>query len=83
MQITKIISVFIISIILQIGISQSVMAGTGTPGDPPDTPGGGTPIGGGAPLGSGSLILMGLALTYAGKKMYTIRKEKQNFFFEG
>ncbi len=52
------------------------MADTGTPGDPPGEPTGGTPIGGGAPVGSGSLILLGLAVVYGGRKLYQVNKEE-------
>ena len=50
---------------------------------PPPPPGGGTggagsgdkPIGGGAPIGSGSLILLGMAMAYGGRKLYKLRSE--------
>ncbi len=54
----------------------SLIADTGTPGDPPGTPTGGTPIGGGAPIGGGSIILLGLAAIYGGRKLYQINKEE-------
>jgi hypothetical protein len=52
------------------------MADTG-PGNPPTGPGtGDVPIGGGAPIGGGSLILLGLAAAYGGKKWYESKKEE-------
>ena len=46
----------------------------------PDPPGGGGPGGGGVPVGApidgGMGILLALGLAYGGKKLYTIRKEK-------
>lgn len=51
-------------------------ADTGTPGDPPSGPTGGTPIGGGAPIGGGVFILLGLAAAYGGRKLYMKNKEE-------
>lgn len=49
------------------------------PGNPPAEPGTGElPIGGGTPIGGGSIILMGLAVAYAGKKLMLLRKEDQD-----
>ena len=46
---------------------------------PPPPPGGATgndqAIGGGAPIGGGSLILIGLAMAYGGRKLYKLRSE--------
>ncbi len=47
----------------------------------PENPGGAPqgddqPIGGGAPIGGGSLILLGLAAAYGGKKWYESKKEE-------
>ncbi len=49
---------------------------------PSTPPGGGpigddTPIGGGAPIGGGSLILIGLAAAYGGKKVFDLRKNEE------
>ncbi len=57
-------------------MSLNVFAATGTPGDPPGEPSGGTPIGGGAPIGSGTVILMGLAAAYGARKLYLTDKEE-------
>ena len=47
------------------------------PGNPPVGPqGGDTPIGGGAPIGGGSLILLGMAAAYGGRKLYILNKEE-------
>ena len=48
----------------------------GTPADP-GAGGDGDPLGGGAPIGGGTLILMGLAATYGGKKVYQLYKDNQ------
>ena len=46
------------------------------PGNPPGgSENNGNPIGGGAPIGGGSLILIGLAAAYGGKKIYNLKKE--------
>ncbi len=46
------------------------------PGNPPIGPGvGDEPIGGGAPIGGGSLILLGMAVAYGGRKLYKLNKE--------
>jgi hypothetical protein len=39
--------------------------------------GGNTPVGAGAPVGSGTLLLLGLAGLYGGKKVYAMRKSLQ------
>jgi len=33
-----------------------------------------TPVGGGAPIGSGTMLLIGLAVLYGGKKAYSLRR---------
>ena len=43
------------------------------------TPGGSvtnTPVGGGAPIGSGTMLLIGLAGLYGGKKAYRMQKNR-------
>ncbi len=46
------------------------------PVDPGGGPiGGDVPIGGGAPIGGGSIILLGLAAAYGGRKIYLMKKE--------
>ena len=72
-KIISILTIFIISMFITVS---SVIADTGTPGDPPGEPGTGTPIGGGAPIGGGSIILLGLAAVYGGRKLYQINKEE-------
>ena len=42
--------------------------GGGAPGQ------GNTPVGGGAPVGNGTFILFALALAYAGRKVYVMRR---------
>ncbi len=72
----KIFSILTILIFtLFISITE-VNADTGTPGDPPGEPSGGTPIGGGAPIGGGVFILLGLATAYGGRKWYLNNKEE-------
>lgn len=46
------------------------------PSDPGGDPTGGDPLGGGAPIGGGTLILIGLAAAYGGKKLYNLNKEE-------
>lgn len=53
------------------------------PSDPPPPPGsagGGdqNTQGGGAPIGSGTIILMGLAAAYGGKKVYSAYSDSKN-----
>jgi len=43
------------------------------PGGNPET-NGNTPVGGGAPVGNGTFILFALALAYAGRKVYVMRR---------
>ena len=43
-------------------------------GAAPSSGGGNTPVGAGAPVGSGTLLLLGLAGMYGGKKVYRVRK---------
>lgn len=72
----KIISILTV-IVITLFLSAPVLhADTGTPGDPPTEPGSGTPIGGGAPIGGGSLILLGMAAAYGGRKLYLLHKEE-------
>ncbi|RLD81884.1 MAG: hypothetical protein DRJ15_03115 [Bacteroidetes bacterium] len=47
----------------------------GQPPDPPDPGGGDVPIGG-SPIAEGVMILISLALGYAGRKLYNARKRK-------
>ena len=47
----------------------------GQPPDPPDPGGGDVPIGG-TPIAEGVMILISLALGYAGRKLYNARKRK-------
>jgi hypothetical protein len=46
------------------------------PGNPGGDPVGSDPLGGGAPIGGGTLILIGLAAVYGGKKLYNLNKEE-------
>ena len=51
--------------------------GTGNPdpgGDPGNDPGA-TPVG--APIGNGTLIMLTLAMAYAGRKVYVMRTEEE------
>ena len=69
--------IFVLAVILLFFVPLTqVMA---QPGTPPEGVGSGDePIGGGgAPIGGGSLILMGLAVAYGGKKVFDIRKCKE------
>ena len=69
----SILTVLIISLFL----STSVLhADTGNPGNPPTSSGGSTPIGGGAPIGGGSLLLLGMAVAYGGRKLYLLNKQE-------
>ncbi len=70
----KIISILTIIVVSLFFTISSLHADTGTPGDPPGEPSGGTPIGGGAPIGGGSIILIGLAAVYGGRKLYQMNK---------
>ncbi len=71
----RIISIFAVLIITLFLSTPLLHADTGTPGNPPGTPTGGTPIGGGAPIGGGSLLLLGMAVAYGGRKLYVQNKE--------
>ncbi len=82
MQYKRIIAVTIITIILQLISTQEILAGIGIPGDPPGEPSGGTPIGGSAPVGGGSVILISLAFSYAGYKIYKHKWEKTGISVE-
>lgn len=64
--------VFILGIAL---ISTAQMTAPSDPGSGPEA--GDDPIGGGAPIGGGSIILIGLAATYGGKKIYDYRKNME------
>ncbi len=57
-----------------------IFSETTSPGDPGGNPqtGGDPPLGGGAPIGSGTLILMALGTAYGGKKIYKLKKDKEN-----
>jgi hypothetical protein len=52
----------------------------GGPGDPPDDPeGGGDPVGGGgAPNTGHTVVMLALALTYAGKKVYDFTRRENS-----
>jgi hypothetical protein len=65
-------------IVFFIAFSFSALA-QGGPGDPNGDPeGGGDPVGGGgAPNTGHSIVLLSLALTYGGKKIYDYSKFKQ------
>ena len=69
----SITTVIIISLFLSIPAAHAT-----DPGNPPVDPqaGGDQPIGGGAPIGGGSLILLGMAAAYGGRKLYNINKEE-------
>ncbi len=48
------------------------------PSDPPGGPeAGDDPIGGGAPISGGTLIILGLAAAYGGKKVYQLYKQEE------
>jgi len=48
------------------------------PSDPPGGPElGDEPIGGGAPISGGTLILIGLAAAYGGKKVYHLVRQEE------
>ncbi len=71
----KIISIIAI---LMFFLAFSVNAQVLGPEDPNGGPeGGDDPIGGGAPIGGGSLILIGLAAAYGGKKVFDLRKNQE------
>jgi len=64
--------------VLMFFLSFSLSAQMLGPSDPGGSPGvDDDPIGGGAPIGGGSFILMGLAAAYGGKKVYDLRKERE------
>ena len=69
----KIKSIITILLLLMFVAVSDVMA-VG-PGEPPEDPGTGTPIGGSAPIGGGIFILLGLAAIYGGRKVYQMNKE--------
>ncbi len=70
----KITSVLMIAFICALPMmSFGQMLGPVDPGGGPI--GGDVPIGGGAPIGGGSIILMGLAAAYGGRKIYLMKKE--------
>ena len=72
----KIISIFTVLVISLFLTIPNLYATTGTPGNPPGEPSGDPPIGGGAPVGGGSLILLGMAAAYGGRKLYLMNKEE-------
>ena len=49
------------------------------PPTPPENPsnGGGGPVGGGAPIGSGLVLLISLAVSYGGKKVFEAGKKRK------
>ena len=69
------IFILIVFILLFVPLSQVMAQG------PPPPPGGATgndqAIGGGAPIGGGSLILIGLAMAYGGRKLFKLRTEEE------
>ncbi len=69
----KIKYIVLFSFLLFASLSFAQMDGPGNPGGDPV---GSDPLGGGAPIGSGTLILIGLAAAYGGKKLYDNRKEE-------
>lgn len=75
----KIKYIFTISILI---LTVTFYSNTVLASEPPDPPSGDhggdddLPPGGGAPIGGGTFILMGLAVAYGGKKVYTNRKEE-------
>ena len=72
----KLISITSI-LIISLFLTMPVFADTGAPGSPPGEPSGAPPIGGGAPIGGGSLILLGMAAAYGGRKVYLMNKEER------
>ena len=77
LKILMLIAVFAIAPIFT--FAQTGTGDTGEPPHPGDT-GGGTVVGGapqGAPIGNGTLILLTLAMAYAGRKVYVMRTEAE------
>jgi hypothetical protein len=74
----KKITILISIILLSLGPELNLQAVTGTRGDPPSEPSGGTPIGGSAPIGNGSIILLGLLGVYGGVKLYHIQNKSNS-----
>jgi hypothetical protein len=68
----KILIIAAIAIGLSFSSTVSAQAPPHPGGDP--TTSGNTPVGGGAPVGNGTFILFALALAYAGRKVYVMRR---------
>lgn len=74
-KIKSIIALIIISLLLTAPAAMSQMLAPEDPGGEPGT--GDDPIGGGAPISGGTIILLGLAAAYGGKKIYNIKPKKE------
>jgi len=77
--IKKYISVItVLVVILFFGALTNLQAQGGGPPNPPGDDTGQIPIGGGsAPISGGTLILMGIAALYGGKKVYHLFSEEE------
>ena len=74
----KYISLITILFVILLFLSANhLMAQGGPPPPPPEDDTGQIPIGGSAPISGGTLILIGLAAAYGGKKVYRIFKEEE------
>ena len=74
----KLLGVIILIFILVVVVGMIAYAAPPPPGQPPDPPdpgGGDVPIGG-SPIAEGVMILISLALGYAGRKLYNAHKRK-------
>lgn len=72
------IGIVLLIFILVVAVGVAVYGAPPPPGQPPDPPdpgGGDVPIGG-SPIAEGVMILISLALGYAGRKLYNARKRK-------
>ena len=72
----KIKKIFILAVFILFFVPLTQVMSQGPPPPPGDQGGGDHEIGGGAPIGGGSLILIGLAMAYGGRKLYKLRSEE-------
>lgn len=71
----RIIPVLLFSLVISVLLLYSGVLLADAPPDPGGDPGGiGTPVGGGSPVGSGLIIMLSLAASYGGLKMFQKRK---------
>ena len=74
-KIKSIIALIVISLFISV---PGLMSQATAPSDPPGGPvGGDEPIGGGAPVSGGTIILIGLAAAYGGKKVFNISQQPE------